>query len=91
EGKLTKEALDEAVKETMTSYPKFAGTWAKETVGDAVGEGVQEVSQTAIQKASEQIWDNITDEEKAKFGTDAFSPEAVGEYINSFLTGAIGG
>lgn len=89
-GALTQEALDDAVKETVTSYPKLAGTWLKETAGDANAQGIEELGQSAIQRASEQIWDNITPEEKAKFGTKTFSPESIADYINSYATGAIG-
>jgi hypothetical protein len=91
DGKLTKEALDEAVKETIASYPKLASTWAKEVFKDANEQGMEEAAQAFIKNAGEQVWDNISDEEKAKFGTKTFSPEAVGEYLQNYLSGTIGG
>jgi len=91
DGKLTKEALDEAVKETITSYPKLARTWAKEVFKDANEQGIEEGAQAFIQNAGQQIWDNISDEEKAKFGTKTFSPESLGEYLQNYLAGTIGG
>lgn len=91
DGKLTKEALDEAVKETITSYPKLAGTWAKQVFKDANEQGIEEGAQAFIQNAGQEIWDNISDEEKAKFGTKTFSPESLGEYLQNYLAGTIGG
>lgn len=91
EGKITKESLDELFKATVIGNTSLVKTWGKETLKDVVGEGTQEAAQEFVQKAGEQLWDKLSDKEKAKFGTDAFSPKAFADYIQNAVVGAIGG
>lgn len=90
-GEITKEGLDGLFKATLTSYTGIAKTWGKEFAKDMAGEGGQEALQSFIQKGGQQIYDNLSDSEKKKFGTDAFGPKAVAEYINEGIAGALGG
>lgn len=90
-GELSQKALDEAVKETLVTYPQIAKSWIKQAGKDALEQGGEESAQQFIQNAGEQVWDNLTHDEKAKFGTDAFSPESFGEYFQNLLAGSIGG
>lgn len=91
EGNFTKEALDELPKLVATGYAQVAKQIGKLTAKDVLQEGGQEATQAFIQNAGEQLWDKLTDEEKKKFGTDAFSPESFGEYIQNGLAGLLGG
>lgn len=91
EGKFTKEALDELPKMTTVGYAQVAKQIGKLTTKDVLQEGGQEAAQAFIQNAGEQLWDKLTPDEKKKFGTDAFSPESFGEYIQNGLAGLIGG
>lgn len=91
EGNLSKEALDEAIKETMITYPQIAKSWAKQVGKDAFEQGAEESAQQFLQNSGEQVYDNLSNNEKATFGTEAFSPESFGEYFQNFLAGSIGG
>jgi hypothetical protein len=91
EGKITKEGLDELFKTTLLANTALVKNWGKHTVSDVVGEGSQEAIQQFIQNAGEQLYDKMSDEGKAKFGTDAFSPKAFSDYLQNFVVGAIGG
>lgn len=90
-GNLTKEAVDELVKVTATGYTQVAKKIGQLTAKDVLQEGGQEAGQQFIQNASEQLWDKLTDDEKKKFGTDAFSPESFAEYVQNGLAGLLGG
>ena len=89
EGKITKEALDDAFKATMLSKTALAKTWGKETLVDAVGEAGQESIQQFIQNAGEQLYDKMSGEKK--FGTDAFSPKSFADYLQNGIAGLLGG
>jgi len=89
DGKLTKEALDDAFKATLVANTALVKTWGKETVTDVFGQGGQEALQDFIQKSGEQLYDKLSGD--PKFGTDAFSPESFGSYLNNAISGALGG
>ncbi len=89
DGTVTKESLDKAIAETIKKYPKEVGGMVKNTLKTANEQGLEEAGQAFIQRAGEQVWDNLSPEEKAKFGTDVFSPESVADYIANYST-AIG-
>jgi hypothetical protein len=90
-GNITPEAMKELFARTTTSYAKIAKNGAKEVVKDVLQEGGQEAAQDFTQKAGEQLWDKLSAEDKAKFGSDAFSAESFGSYLNSFASGLVGG
>jgi hypothetical protein len=91
EGELTKEALDGLAKATTVGYTQLAKKWSKETLKDVLQQGGEETAQSFMLNAGEQLWDKLTDEEKAKFGTNAVSPKAFAQYLQEGLAGAIGG
>lgn len=91
EGKITKEGLDDLFKSTLISNTSLVKTWGKESLKNSLGEGVQESLQAFVSKAGEQIYDHLSDEDKKKFGTNAFSPKSMGEYINEGIAGLLGG
>jgi hypothetical protein len=90
-GNITPQAFKELAKRTSIQYGEMAGNAGKEIVKDAIGEGTQEAVQDFTQKAAENLWDKMTDDERGQFGTDAFDAKSFGSYLNSFATGAISG
>ena len=90
-GLITPAAFKKLVKETSIGYGKLAKNGVKEVVKDAFQEGGQEAAQDFTQKAGEQLWDKMSDEDKAKFGTDALDAKSFGSYLNSFSTGLASG
>ena len=88
-GKLTKESVENLYKETLKEIPSFYAKYAKNTVGEVT----EEVAQNMIQNATQEIHDIVMRDEPdaAKFNTKFWSPEALGEYINSAAGGLIGG
>ena len=88
-GKLTKESIENLYKETLKEIPSFYAKYVKNTVGEVT----EEVAQNMIQNATQEIHDIVMkdDPEAAKFNTKFWSPEALGEYINSAVGGFIGG
>src|SRR5690606_13663219 len=91
EGTITKEAIDKAMKETTRQYVKVAGRVLQNTGVDMLKQGSDEALQDFVKNSGEFLWDKLSDTEKAKFGTDALSPEAFGSYIANFAAGMIGG
>jgi len=91
DGTVTKESLDKAISETIKEYPKQVSSWIANAAKGANIQGVEEVGQAVIQKAGEQAWDKLTPETKAKFGTDMFSPQSIGEYIANYSAALVGG
>lgn len=91
DGTLTEASLKQLGKEFSVDYAKMASIGIKEVAKDAAKEGLQEGSQDFVQKAAENLWDKMSKEDKAKFGTDAFSPKSFGSYMNSIATGLVGG
>lgn len=87
-GEITPQAFKELAKRTSIQYGEMARNASKEIVGDAIGEGTQEAVQDFTQKAAENLWDKMTDDERGQFGTDAFDAKSFGSYLNSFATGA---
>lgn len=90
-GNITKAGIDELAKVTAVGYAQVAKKIGQLTTQDVLAEGGQEMSQQFVQNAAEQLWDKLTPEEQKKFGTDAFSPESFGEYIQNGLAGLMGG
>jgi hypothetical protein len=90
-GNITEQGFKELAKITTAEYGKLAKNGVKEIVKDVVSEGTQEAAQDFVQKAGEQLWDKFSDEDKAKFGTDAFDAKSFGSYMNSFATGLVSG
>jgi len=90
-GNITEQGFKELAKQTTVQYAQLAKNGVKEVVKDAFSEGGQEAAQDFSQKAGEELWDKLSDEDKAKFGTNATSAESFGDYINSFATGLVSG
>lgn len=90
-GNITKNGFKQLSNEVSVQYGKLAKNGAKEIVKDAFSEGSQEAAQEFSQKAGEQLWDKMSDEDKAKYGTDAFSAKSFGDYASSFATGLVSG
>ncbi len=90
-GNITKEGVQELAKVTTAGYTQVAKKLGQLTATDVLQEGGQEALQQFIQNSGEQLWDKLSDKEKKKFGTDAFSPESFGEYISNGLAGLVGG
>jgi len=90
-GNITEQGFKELAKQTTVQYAQLAKNGVKEIVKDALSEGGQEAAQDFSQKAGEQLWDKLSDDDKAKFGTDATSAKSFGDYINSFSTGFVSG
>ncbi|MFY8248142.1 MAG: hypothetical protein ACOVJ5_00395, partial [Gloeomargaritales cyanobacterium] len=89
-GNVTKESLNEATKEAMTAYTPIVSGFAKNYGKDVLDEVKDEVLQSFIEKAGQNVYDKLSPQEKANFGTDAFSAKSFGEYINSAASGLVG-
>lgn len=89
-GKITKEAVEDAYKVTLANYPKVAAKFVGGTVRGMNAEGLEEATQTFLQNAGQQLWDHLSDAEKAKFGKRADSPYALGEYFSNYMMGFAG-
>lgn len=90
-GNITEQGFKELAKITSAGYTQLAKNGIKEIVKDAVEEGTQEAAQDFSQKAGEQLWDKLSDEDKGKFGTDAFDAKSFGSYIQSLSAGLLSG
>jgi len=90
-GKITEEGFKQLAKESATAYTQIAKTGLKEYGKAILKEGGQEVAQDFVAKSAEQLWDKLSDEDKAKFGTNAFDAKSFGQYIQSGLAGMVGG
>lgn len=90
-GNITDNGFKQLTKEMTVGYSELAKKGIKEVVKDALSEGTQEAAQDFTQKAGEQLWDKLSNEDKAKFGTDALNAKSFGDYINSFASATIPG
>lgn len=89
DGKITKESVEKLMEETTKKTTSF---WAKHGK-NALGEATEEVLQNMTQNGIQEIHDNLMkdDPESAKYNTKFWSPKALAEYMNSAVSGAIGG
>jgi hypothetical protein len=92
-GLITPNGFKQLGKEMASEYSLLAkgAIKSKQVVKDMFEEGSNEVATTFAQKAGENLWDKMTDDERGQFGTDALSAQSFGEYINSFTTGWVSG
>ena len=92
-GLITPKGFKQLGKEMATEYSLLAkgAIKGKQVVKDMFEEGSNEVATTFAQKAGENLWDKMTDDERGQFGTDALSAKSFGEYANSFTQGFISG
>lgn len=90
-GNILPEEFKRLAKETTKQYSELIKLAPKEIIKDVVGEGGQEAAQAFALNASKQLWDAMSDEDKAKFGVNAFSAKSWGQYINEGLSGLAGG
>lgn len=89
-GNITKESLNQATKEAMTAYTPVVSGFVKNFGKDVLDEVKDETLQSFIEKAGQNVYDKLSPQEKANFGTDAFSAKSFGEYINSAISGLVG-
>lgn len=89
DGKITKESIERLMKETAKKTVGFFEKYGKSGSGEMTEEVLQNMTQNGVQ----EIHDNLMkdDPESAKYNTKFWSPKALGEYINSAISGAIGG
>jgi len=83
DGTLTKESLKKVGREFAMEYGNLSKEYAKVAMKDLGGEMLQESLQDVTTKAGQQIWDNLTSEDKAKFGTDALSAKSFASYLSN--------
>jgi len=91
DGNVTKEVLDDLYKTSNLAAATVAEKTPKNILRTAAEESAQELSQNVIQKASQVIHDNLVDDGDPKYGTELFSPQSIGDYINDAFGGLIGG
>ena len=89
-GNITEEFLKKASSEAVKAYNPIAKSISKLAVKDVLEQGGEEALQSFISSAGEQLYDKLSDADKAKFGTDAFSAESFGKYISEGVAGLIG-
>lgn len=89
-GNITEEFLKKASSEAVKAYNPVAKSISKLAVKDVLEQGSEEALQSFISSAGEQLYDKLSDVDKAKFGTDAFSAESFGKYISEGVAGLIG-
>lgn len=90
-GMITEDGFKQLAKEYAWSYAEIAKSGIKEYGKTILKEGVQEASQDFVGKSAEQLWDKLSGEDKAKFGTEANSAESFGSYAQNFFAGLVGG
>lgn len=90
-GNITKQSLNEVTKEAMSLYAPVVSSFAKTAGKDILDEVKDETLQSFVEKAGQQLYDKISPDDQAKFGTDAFGAKSFGEYINSALSSVAGG
>ena len=81
DGTLAPEAMKTVSKMFAAEYGQLAKEYAKTAAKDLGGEMLQESLQDVTTKAGQQIWDNMSSEDKAKFGTDALSAKSFASYL----------
>lgn len=91
-GNITEEFLKKASSEAVKAYNPIAKSVSRLKLGlkDVLEQGSEEALQSFISSAGEQLYDKLSDADKAKFGTDAFSAESFGKYISEGVAGLIG-
>lgn len=90
-GKLTKEGFKQAVKGTTLAYDNAVANAIQQGLINTGKEGLQEVGQDFVAKAGEQLYDKLSDADKAKFGTDATDAKSFGSYMQNLAAGLVGG
>jgi len=91
DGTIVSGAIGQMVKELPIEYTKMIKTGLKEYGKDVGIETVTESGQEFMRRAAEQLWDKLSADDKAKFGTDVTSPESFAAYVENGLSGLIGG
>jgi hypothetical protein len=89
-GNITEESLKKASSEAVMAYTPVAKSLSKLMTKDVLEQGSEESLQSFISSAGEQLYDKLSDADKAKFGTDAFSAQSFGKYISEGVAGLIG-
>ncbi len=89
-GRITKESFAKMAAEFPETYVTTMSQMAKEFAKDVAIETTTEGGQEFVRRSAEQLWDKLSNDDKAKFGTDVTSPESFGAYMESLLAGAIG-
>ena len=87
-GKLTKESLEDLYKTTTAAATNLNKSFARQLGENTLEEAGTESAQALVQNGAQMIYDQLSKE--PKFGTDAFSLESIGEYLNNAIGGAFG-
>jgi hypothetical protein len=90
-GNILPQEFKRLAKDISIGYADIAKQATKNVSKDILSEGGQEAAQAFALNASKQLWDKLSDEDKAKFGVNAFSAKSFGEYIQNGLAGLVGG
>lgn len=90
-GELTEEGFKDLVKGTVLAYDQVASNAVKTGIKNTLKEGAQEVGQDFVAKAGEQLYDKLSPEDRANFGTHATDAKSFGSYMQNFAAGIIGG
>ncbi len=83
-GLITEQGFKQVAKELVPKYTSFAKELAKDTGKEMFQESTQEFTDVS----AEQLWDKLSDKDKAKFGSDVTSPKAFARYLDSFINSA---
>lgn len=89
-GNITEESLKKASSEAVKAYTPVAKSLSRLGLEDVLEQGSEEALQSFISSAGEQLYDKLSDADKVKFGTDAFSAQSFGKYISEGVAGLIG-
>lgn len=89
-GEITREGLEEAFQATVVANTSLARRAAQMGLQGG-SEAAQETLQAFTEKAGQQLYDHLSDDNKKKYGTSAFNPEALADYVNEAMAGFIGG
>lgn len=87
-GKLTKESLEDLYKVTTAAATNLNKSFARQLGENVLEEAGTESAQALVQNGAQMIYDQLSKD--PKFGTDAFSLESIGEYLNNAIGGAFG-
>lgn len=89
DGKITEESIEKLMKEAAKKTTSFYKKHGKNVLSEATEEVVQNMTQNGIQEIHDILMKD--DPESAKYNTKFWSPKAMAEYMNSAISGAIGG
>ena len=90
-GNITRKGFQDLATSMSTNYAKLASSGVTSVLKGSGREMTHETLQGVIAKSGENLWDKLSDEDKAKFGTDAVDAKSFGSYIQNGLAGLVSG